>query len=412
MNKTRVLISLSICSRERKEEEELYTQERVEREGDMGIVFSLLFLVLISAQLMQVSLGQQFGINYGQLANNLPPHSQVATLLQSVNVKRVKLYDSDPSVLSAFSGTQIEFIIAIDNGNVANMTNPSTAQAWIAESVQPYISAGTRITCITVGNEVLSGTDMTLKANLLPAMQSVYQALTTLGLQKQVNVSTAHSLEILANSFPPSSGTFREDLAQYIQPLLTFQSETNSPFLINAYPFFAYKGDPNTISLPYVLFEPNAGQLDTTTNLTYDNMLYAQMDAVYAAMKVMGHNDISVRISETGWPSKGDEDEPGATVENAQAYNANLLKRIAMNQGTPLKPNVPIDVYVFALFNENQKPGPTSERNYGLYYPDATPVYNIGLQTTYFTSSYLSSCSKLMISYRVGILLLAALILF
>jgi exo-beta-1,3-glucanase (GH17 family) len=379
----------------------------------MGRISSLLFLLLISVvQLMQVSLGQKLGINYGQIANNLPSHSQVASLLQSINVKRVKLYDSDPGVLGAFSGTQIEFIIAIDNGNVANMTDPSKAQAWIAQSVQPYISAGTRITCITVGNEVLSGTDMTLKANLLPAMQSVYQALTTLGLQDQVNVSTAHSLEVLANSFPPSSGTFREDLAQYIQPLLNFQSETNSPFLINAYPFFAYKGDPNTISLPYVLFEPNPGQLDTSTNLTYDNMLYAQMDAVYAAMKVMGHSDISVQISETGWPSKGDQDEPGATVENAQAYNTNLLKRIAMNQGTPLKPNVPIDVYVFALFNENQKPGPTSERNYGLYYPDGTPVYNIGLQSTYFTSSYLSSSSKLMISYRVGILLLATLIFF
>lgn len=93
----------------------------------------------------------------------------------------------------------------------------------------------------------------------------------------------------------------------------------------------------------------------------------------------MGHQNIDVRISETGWPSRGDPDEVGATPENAAMYNGNLFQRIAMQQGTPLKPSVPIQVYVFALFNENLKPGPTSERNYGLYYPDGNPVYNIGL---------------------------------
>ena len=87
-----------------------------------------------------------------------------------------------------------------------------------------------------------------------------------------------------------------------------------------------------------------------------------------------------VRISETGWPSKGDPDEVGATPENAEIYNSNLLKRIQQKQATPANPSVPIDIFVFALFNEDLKPGPASERNYGLYYPDGSPVYNIGLQ--------------------------------
>ncbi|KAL5579804.1 hypothetical protein UlMin_012246, partial [Ulmus minor] len=104
------------------------------------------------------------------------------------------------------------------------------------------------------------------------------------------------------------------------------------------------------------------------------------IDAVYSAIKVMGHTDIEVRISETGWPSKGDPNEAGATPENAGLYNGNLLKRIQQKETTPAKPSVPVDIYVFALFNENMKPGVASERNYGLYYPDGTPVYNIGLQ--------------------------------
>lgn len=353
-----------------------------------------------------VSAQNKFGINYGQIADNLPDPRQVAGLLQSLNVNKVKLYDADPKVLTSFANTGVEFIIAVGNENLQSMAaNPSAARQWVAQHVQPFIPA-TRITCITVGNEVFTSNDTGMMASLLPAMQAVHGALGDLGLGNQVIVSSAHSVNFLATSYPPSSGAFREDLAEYIQPLLDFHGQTGSPLLINAYPFFAYKASPGSVSLPYVLFEPNPGVRDPNTNLTYDNMLYAQIDAVYAAMKAMGHTDVGVRISETGWPSKGDEDETGATVQNAAAYNGNLMQRIAMNQGTPLKPDVPVDVYVFALFNEDMKPGPTSERNYGLFYPNGSPVYSIiagsgggsgpsGSLNPYYTSMFSSSSSKL-----------------
>jgi exo-beta-1,3-glucanase (GH17 family) len=334
----------------------------------------------------------KFGINYGQIANNLPHPTQVSGLLQSLNVNRVKLYDADPTVLTAFAGTGVEFIVG--NEDLQNLTDATKARAWVAQHVQPFLP-NTRITCIIVGNEVLGKQDTAAMQNLLPAMQAVYQAVVALDLASQVNVSTAHSVNILASSYPPSSGAFREELGQYIQPILNFHAEVGSPFLINAYPFFAYKASPSSVSLQYVLFEPNAGVVDPNTNLTYDNMLYAQIDAVYAAMKAMGHTDITVRISETGWPSKGDEDEVGATMANAAAYNGNLMKRIAIGQGTPLKPDVPVDVFVFALFNEDMKPGPASERNYGLFYPNGTPVYNLGFNGASFSRSpALSSSSK------------------
>lgn len=319
------------------------------------------------------------GINYGQIANNLPSPSQVAILLQSLQINRVKLYDADPNVLQAFANSDVEFVLGLGSEYLYNMTDPNKARAWIQTHVQPYISQ-TKITCITVGNEVLTGDDPQLKSYLLPAMQGVYSALGSLGLATQVIVTTAHSIGILGNSYPPSSGSFRPDLAEYLQPMLNFHSQINSPFLINAYPFFAYEGNPDQVSLDYVLFRPNPGMTDPNTNLHYDNMLYAQIDAVYSAIKQMGHTDIEVRISETGWPSKGDPDEVGATLANAAAYNGNLLRRIQRKEATPGRPSVPIDVYVFALFNEDMKPGPTSERNYGLYYPNATPVYDIGLQ--------------------------------
>lgn len=348
--------------------------------ANLNLLKAPLLLFSLSELFLSVwSHGDGLGINYGQIANNLPTPSRVAVLLKSLNISRVKLYDADPNVLGAFANSNVDFVIGLGNEYLQRMNDPYQAQTWIQQHVQPYLSQ-TRITCVTVGNEVLTGNDTQLKSYLLPAMQNVNNALINLGLSKEVYVTTAHSFGILANSFPPSSGSFRPDLAVYLQPMLNFHAQTDSPFLINAYPFFAYKDNPGQIPLEYVLFQPNPGMPDPATNLNYDNMLYAQIDAVYSAIKAMGHTDIQVKISETGWPSKGDPSEIGATPENAALYNGNLLRRIQENQGTPAKPSVPIDVFVFALFNEDLKPGPASERNYGLYYPDGSPVYDIGLQ--------------------------------
>ncbi|RLM73149.1 glucan endo-1,3-beta-glucosidase 14-like [Panicum miliaceum] len=313
------------------------------------LVVVLLVLMTVADRAVLRAEATPIGINYGQIADNIPSPARVSWLLRSTQVSKVKLYDADPSVLSAFLDTGVEFVVGIGNENVSAMVDPAAARAWVQRHVQPYLP-GTRITCITVGNEVFKGNDTALKASLLPAMQSVYGALAALGLQGRVNVTTAHSLDIMGTSFPPSAGAFRADVAPYMQPILGFLSTAGSPFLINCYPYFAYKADPGNVY------------------------------AVYAAIQALGHADIDVKISETGWPSRGDPDEAGATPEYAGTYIGNLLRRIEMKQGTPLRPSAPIDVYVFALFNENLKPGPASERNYGLFYPDGTPVYNVGLQ--------------------------------
>ncbi|KAM6600863.1 hypothetical protein CsatA_020472 [Cannabis sativa] len=341
-------------------------------------IILILILTFSDSRIHVASIG--VGINYGQIANNLPSPSRVSTLLRSLNITRVKLYDADPNVLKAFSNTQTDFTIGLGNENLQSIANnPIKAQQWIQTHLSPYLPQ-TQITSIVVGNEVFNLNDTQLMSSLYPAMKTMYDTLVNLGLNSRVSITTAHSLTILSNSYPPSNGLFRSDLAQYLNPILNFHSQTKSPFLINAYPYFAYKDNPNEVSLDYVLFRPNQGMTDPNTNLHYDNMLYAQIDAVYAAIKALGHSGVEVRISETGWPSKGDENEAGATPENAEVYNSNLLRRIEQNQGTPANPTVPVDIYVFALFNENMKPGPASERNYGLYYPDGTPVYNIGLQ--------------------------------
>lgn len=341
-------------------------------------IFSYASIILsISVYLLPIMVNS-IGINYGQIADNLPSPENVVPLVKSIGVTKVKLYDADPRVLGAFANSGVEFMIGLGNGDLEKMRDPNNAQDWVKQNVQAHLP-DTKITCIFVGNEVLTFNDTNLSDNLVPAMQSVHTALVNLGLDKQVTVTTAHSLGILQTSFPPSAGAFREDLVDILSQTLSFHQKTGSPFLINAYPFFAYKGNPKQVSLDFVLFQPNQGVIDPTTNLHYDNMLYAQIDAVYSALASLGYKKLPVHISETGWPSKGDEDEAGATPDNAKKYNGNLIKLMSQNAGTPLRPDSDLNIYVFALFNENMKPGPTSERNYGLFKPDGTPAYALGV---------------------------------
>ncbi|KAM7256718.1 hypothetical protein ACFE04_012459 [Oxalis oulophora] len=341
----------------------------------MATPIMLFFIGLALFPAMVISLG----INYGQIANNLPSPEEVLPMVKSLGATKVKLYDADAKVLKAFANTSIEFIVGLGNEYLSKMAaDPKHALGWVKQNVQCHLPS-TKITCISVGNEVLTFNDTTLSDSLLPAMEGIHAALVSLGLDKQVNVTTAHSLAVLETSYPPSAGAFRSDLIPCVTQILNFQTKIGSPFMINAYPYFAYKANPKQVPLEFVLFEPNKGEVDPITNLHYDNMLHAQIDAVYSALASLGFKNVRIQLSETGWPSKGDADEAGATPENAKKYNGNLIKLVSQKKGTPMKPGCDLNIYVFAMFNENMKPGPTSERNYGLFKPDKTPAYQLGI---------------------------------
>ncbi|XP_022727587.1 glucan endo-1,3-beta-glucosidase 12-like [Durio zibethinus] len=317
------------------------------------------------------------GVNYGRIADNLPSASEVVELLKSQGLNRVKVYDTDPPVLHALSGSGIKVTVNLPNEQLSNAAQSSSfANSWVQRNVVAY-HPHTEIEAIAVGNEVFVDPHNTTTF-LVPAMKNIHEALVKFNLDSDIKVSSPIALSALQNSYPSSAGSFRPELVEPVfKPLLDFLRQTGSFLMVNAYPFFAYESNTDVISLDYALFRENPGVVDQGNGLRYFSLFDAQIDAVFVAMSALKYDDIKLVVTETGWPSKGDENENGASIQNAAAYNGNLVRRILTGGGTPLRPNADLTVYLFALFNENKKSGPTSERNYGLFYPNEEKVYDV-----------------------------------
>lgn len=336
-----------------------------------------MFSTSIAFQTVQGFTGT-YGINYGRIADNIPSPEQVVTLLRAAKIRNVRIFDFDHSVLNAFSGTGLEIVVGLPNGYLSDMSaNADHAMTWVKENVQAFLP-NTRIRGIAIGNEVLGNGNEELEGVLLGAVKNIYNAVDSLKLSHIVQITTSHSSAVFNNSFPPSACVFKDDSAENMKQLLDFFSKIGSPFCLNAYPFLAYMYNIKDIDINYALLQPNPGVVDNRTFLHYDNLLDAQVDAAYAALADAGFHKMEVIVTETGWASRGDSNEAAATVNNARTYNYNLRKRLAKKKGTPYRPKNVLKVYVFAIFNEDLKPGPTSERNFGLFKPDGSISYDIG----------------------------------
>lgn len=324
----------------------------------------------------------------------------MAQLLQSTIFNKVKIYDTNPEILEAFSNTGIDLIVAVENSQVANLSaTQSAANKWLTTRILPFIPS-TSIVTIAVGNEYLTadGDDPFDHNALVQAMQNLHAVLLSRGLDRKIKVSTPHSMAVLASSFPPSSSTFATTLLPIMTSIVSLLADTNAPFMINAYPYFAYRDNPNMVNLEYALLGNATGVRDPK-GYVYNNMLDAQIDAIRSAINALGFGNrtIQIVVSESGWPSKGDN--AAATIENARTYNTRLIERAQSNKGTPMSTKDRIDVFVFALFNENKKQGEVSERNFGIFNGDGSKVYDVDLSCQFcsnekFGEKVVSSLSR------------------
>lgn len=333
--------------------------------------------ILFMVSLLKIVAGTGIGISYGRSATNLPPIAQVAQFLaHSTTFDRVKLFDADLTSIRAFANTDLAVDVTVPARLIANLTDLRFARKWVRNNVAAHVDT-VNLARVLVGDEVLTTGSMSLVAALAPAMQNLHTALAGLALQHRVKVSAPQSLAVLASSDPPSAGEFRD--AEAMRPLLGFLRATGAPFMVNAYPFVGCAAD----TLGYALFRPAAGGVvDDGTGAIYSSMLEAQLDAVYSAMRRVGFEDVEIAVAETGWPTAGEEWQVGAGADNAREYNENVIRHLTSGTGTPLMPNRTFEAFLFSLFDEDLKTGPASERHFGLFRPDMSLLYDIGILAT------------------------------
>lgn len=303
------------------------------------------------------------------LGNNLPQSSEVVALYKFKRIGQMRIYSPDRGALQALRGSNIQLILDVPREDLQRLaSDPSAANSWVQTNIKSYLP-DVSFRYIAVGNEVIPGN---LAQYVLPAMKNIQSALSASGLQNEMKVSTSVSQGVLGKSYPPSAGVFSSDASRYLGSIVNFLASNGSPLLVNVYPYFSYIGDMKNIKIEYALFT-SQGTVVHDPPFDYQNLFDAIVDAVYSALEKMGGSNVPIVVSESGWPSAGGPE--AATKDNARTYNQNLINHVG--RGTPKRSGRAIETYIFAMFNENLKQPQGTENNFGLFYPDKTPVYPI-----------------------------------
>ncbi|KAF9598550.1 hypothetical protein IFM89_028082 [Coptis chinensis] len=353
------------------------------------------------------------GITYTSRGTHLPHQSLLIPILQSLKITSVRLPQADPDIIRSFSFSGISLLLSIPNTLIPELaSNQSKALRWLNHHVTPFYPR-VHITTISVGNnDVLdSSTPPSNHSHfLLPAINNVNRALHELGIDK-ISVSTTFSFaNVITTAFPPSSAKFQESVAESLmKPLLDFLAESKSPFLINLYPYNLYRMD-SEIPIGYAVFEqgPFNFRDDLLSGVRYRNLFDMMVDSVITSMALLGHEDVPLVVTETGWPSFDESKEVDANPVYAEMYVKGLVKHLRSGLGTPLKRDGIVGTYIFELFDEDPKEVSDSKllMQWGIMYTNTTLKFHINFSSAVRRGEFTGLWSMLIVCWVVLMVLM------
>lgn len=218
---------------------------------------------------------------------------------------------------------------------------------------------------ITIGNEAIPGPYAKYVAS---ALNNMHIVLNSVGLVS-TRVTTVVPMQVLQTFNPPSAGAFTQQCLNIMVDVAASLLRAGSPLMLNVYPYFAYKSDPKKFSFEFATF--NAKQPLVDRKFKYFNLFDAMVDGFYTALEKINAENVALSVAETGRPTCGKKDCTSA--DDARIYNANLYHHV-VNNGTPRRPSILLDTFLFEMFDEN-KPG--GKQNFGLFHQNMLPAYRL-----------------------------------
>ncbi|KAL9334000.1 hypothetical protein Peur_074139 [Populus x canadensis] len=149
-------------------------------------------------------------------------------------------------------------------------------------------------------------------------------------------------LTLVGNEVKPSDAA-----AQFVLPAMLniYSAIASAQFVLSSISRTGAKilsaniDNPQYIDLGYALLNPK-GPAVQDGDLNYHNLFNASLNALYSALERAGGLNVEIVVSETGWPSVGNDAD---TFSHAEDYYQNVINHIA--NGTPKRPGRPIETY-------------------------------------------------------------------
>jgi Glycosyl hydrolases family 17 len=79
------------------------------------------------------------GVNWGTVTYHPLPTETAVQLLKVNGIKKLKLFDVDHEILSALAGSDIEVMVTITNGQLAEMGSLDSAKEWVKVNLTRYL---------------------------------------------------------------------------------------------------------------------------------------------------------------------------------------------------------------------------------------------------------------------------------
>uniref|UniRef100_A0A7N0RDW7 X8 domain-containing protein n=1 Tax=Kalanchoe fedtschenkoi TaxID=63787 RepID=A0A7N0RDW7_KALFE len=338
----------------------------------------LILLVCVSTHVFTVQSG--VGVNWGTTASHPLPPPIVVDLLKSNGIDKVRIFDADPPVLQALSGSNIKVTLGIPDLMLQALNmSVKAAESWIHDNVTRYVNGGVHILYIAVGeNPFLQDYGEQFHTFVVGAATNIQIALSKAKLASEIKVVVPCSFDAFSSkSGLPSRGLFRSDINTTMVHLLSFLSRYHAPFLVDVSPFQSIIQNKN-LSLDLALFKESARPLNDSHRI-YKNIFDITYDVLVAALTAAGSPRIDIVIGMIGWPTDG---STYANSSVAETFMKGLMEHLRSKKGTPLRTgNPPVETFILSLLDEDQGSIASGdfERHWGVFTFDGLAKYQVDL---------------------------------